>query len=81
MTNIPVFLQNKDEIEDFLKINSLSDCQIDVYNGRTYADGKSMIGLLSLGILCPIQVSLIGEDEKVNKLFNAYKQHNLLVQN
>ncbi|SKC02516.1 hypothetical protein SAMN06296386_11438 [Lachnospiraceae bacterium] len=81
MTDIPIYLNSKDQIEDFLRINSMSDCQIDVNNGRTYADGKSMIGLLSLGLFRPLQVSLIGEEDKVKKLFNAYKQHNLTVPN
>jgi phosphotransferase system HPr-like phosphotransfer protein len=80
MTTIPVILRDKNQIEQFLKINSNSDCQIDVNNGRTYADGKSMIGILSLGLFRPLQVSLIGEDEKINKTFDAYKQHDLIAE-
>ncbi len=78
MTDILVLLRDRASIMKFLQINSRSECQIDVSDGRTYIDGKSLVGLLSLGFLHPLHVSLIGDEDKISNVFEAYRSNNLL---
>ncbi len=78
MKDITVSLQSKDQIREFIQINTKSGCQVDVSDGRCYIDGKSLLGLLSLALFHPLSVSLIGEDTNISKVFEAYKKHNLL---
>ncbi|SKC03303.1 hypothetical protein SAMN06296386_114101 [Lachnospiraceae bacterium] len=78
MNNISVSLNSKDQIREFIQINTKSGCQVDVSDGRSFIDGKSLLGLLSLALFHPLSVSLIGEDASTAKVFEAYKEHNLL---
>ncbi len=78
MNDITVSLRSKEQIKAFIRINTKSDCQVDVSDGRCFIDGKSLLGLLSLALLKPLSVSIIGEDANITKLFEAYRDHNLL---
>ncbi|SKB69283.1 hypothetical protein SAMN06296386_1046 [Lachnospiraceae bacterium] len=78
MTDIPVLLNDKDQIEKFVQINSSLECQVDVSDGRISINGKSIIGLLSLSLFDPLHVSLIGENINVSKVVSAYKKYNLI---
>lgn len=80
MTDVAVRLRDKEQIEKFIQINSRSGCQVDVRSGRSYIDGKSIMGLLTLKLLKPIYVSLIGDERNVSEVMNAYRKQNLLVQ-
>ncbi len=80
MTDVTVRLRDKEQIEKFVQINSRSACQVDVRSGRSYIDGKSIMGLLTLKLLKPLYVSLIGDDSNISEVMQAYKKQNLLVQ-
>ncbi|SKB89105.1 hypothetical protein SAMN06296386_10831 [Lachnospiraceae bacterium] len=80
MTDVAVKLSSKEQIEEFVQINTRSGCQVDVRSGRSYIDGKSIMGLLTLKLLKPIYVSLIGDDSNVSEVMQAYKKQHLLVQ-
>lgn len=76
--NITVSLENEKKIKKFISANSTSACQVDVRSGHSYIDGKSIIGLLSLNLLKPLHVSLIGDSKKISALIDRYEESNLV---
>ena len=76
---VKVSLGCKSQIVQFINMNSKSTCEIDVQDGHSYIDGKSIVGLLSLNLFKPLDVTVIGDDKKITTLINDYHTHNLLL--
>ncbi|WP_035792625.1 MULTISPECIES: hypothetical protein [unclassified Butyrivibrio] len=76
--DITVSLEDADQIRNFIQMNTSSNCQVDVRSGHSYIDGKSIIGLLSLNLLKPLNVSLIGDSKKITALIHRYEECHLL---
>lgn len=76
---VRVSLGCKSQIVQFINMNSRSACEIDVQDGHSYIDGKSIVGLLSLNLFRPLDVTLIGDDKKITNLINDYDVHHLLL--
>jgi phosphotransferase system HPr-like phosphotransfer protein len=76
--NVTINLENEKQIRKFIQMNTTSSCQVDVRSGHSYIDGKSIIGLLSLNLLKPLSVSVIGESNKISALISSYEESNLV---
>ncbi len=76
---VKVSLGCKAQIVQFINVNSKSSCEIDVQDGHSYIDGKSIVGLLSLNLFRPLDVTVIGDDNKISNLINDYDANNLLI--
>jgi len=76
--NIKVCLENEKKIRKFVQMNTSSSCQVDVRSGQSYIDGKSIIGLLSLNLLKPLYVSVIGDSNKITDLIDSYEEYDLV---
>ncbi len=76
--NVKISLSNEKQIRKFIQMNTTSSCQVDVRSGHSYIDGKSIIGLLSLNLLKPLYVSVIGESTKISDLISNYEDSNLV---
>ncbi|SFL44285.1 hypothetical protein SAMN05216390_1294 [Lachnospiraceae bacterium KH1T2] len=76
--SVKVSLGNEKQIKDFLNINMKSDCEIDVVNGQSYVDGKSVIGLMTLNLYEPLEVYVIGNQNEVEEVKERYQNSNLL---
>ncbi len=76
---VKVSLGCKAQIVKFINVNSKSSCEIDVQDGHSYIDGKSIVGLLSLNLFRPLDVTVIGDDSKIKNLINDYDANNILV--
>ncbi|WP_155994828.1 hypothetical protein [Butyrivibrio sp. WCE2006] len=76
--DIKINLENENQIIKFVQMNSKSSCQVDVRSGHSYIDGKSIIGLLSLNLLKPLYVSVIGDSNKITDLIDGYQEYNLV---
>ena len=76
---VRVSLGCKSQIVQFINMISKSACEIDVQDGHSYIDGKSIVGLLSLNLFRPLDVTLIGDDKKITNLINDYDVHHLLL--
>lgn len=59
-----------EKLKKFISKTTSFDCEIDVIRGKYIIDGKSILGLMSLNILEPINVRIITEDREVIKRFN-----------
>ncbi len=76
---VKVSLGCKSQIVQFINMNSKSSCEIDVQDGHSFIDGKSIVGLLSLNLYRPLDVTVIGDDKKITNLIKDYDTHNLLL--
>ena len=76
---VKVSLGCKSQIIQFVNMNSRSACEIDVMDGHSYIDGKSIVGLLSLNLFRPLDVTVIGDDKKITDLIDNYGSHQLLI--
>ncbi|SFK66938.1 hypothetical protein SAMN05216390_102344 [Lachnospiraceae bacterium KH1T2] len=70
-------LSNKDNIKRFININMNTNCEIDVVNGRISIDGKSIVGLMSLDLMKPVDVFIIGDSDEINEVKSLYEKNNL----
>lgn len=75
---VKVSLRSDDKIKDFLSLNSKSRCDIDVESRRSFIDGKSLLGLLSLDLMNPLNVFLIGDSDMVEDLVHKYENRHLM---
>lgn len=58
MTNVEVLLDNVDKVIKFVnKINGY-DCDFDLGSSRVMIDAKSVLGILSLGLGQPLQLTI-----------------------
>ena len=76
--DVTISFQDKKQVLQFVQMNSSSSCQVDVRSGHSYIDGKSIIGLLSLNLLKPLYVSVIGDSNKISALIDGYQESNLV---
>ncbi|SDB27334.1 MULTISPECIES: PTS sugar transporter [unclassified Butyrivibrio] len=76
--DVKISFTDKKQVIKFVQMNSSSSCQIDVRSGHSYIDGKSIIGLLSLNLLKPLYVSVIGDKNKIAALINGYQESHLV---
>lgn len=76
---VKVSLGCKSQIVKFINMNSKSSCEIDVQDGHSFIDGKSIVGLLSLNLFKPLDVTVIGDDNKITDLIDEYCANQLLI--
>ncbi|MBQ9589500.1 MAG: HPr family phosphocarrier protein [Butyrivibrio sp.] len=76
---VKVSLGCKSQIVKFINMNSKSSCEIDVQDGHSFIDGKSIVGLLSLNLFKPLDVTVIGDDNKITDLIDKYCANQLLI--
>lgn len=69
MSRMTINLNRVEDIHKFVAICSGYEEDIDVYYGRLTIDGKSIMGVMSLDLSRNIDVSILTEDEKVEKEF------------
>ncbi len=62
MTTLTVALSSINDVKDFVNVVSKYDCDIDLSSGRYVVDAKSIMGIFSLDLSKPIQVSIRCED-------------------
>ncbi len=77
-TPIRVDLSTKDSIKHFININMNSACNIDVVNGRIAIDGKSIVGLMSLDLMKPVDVFIIGDNSEIDEIKEKYQKNHLI---
>jgi phosphotransferase system HPr-like phosphotransfer protein len=61
MKTINIRLSTIADVRDFVNIVSKSDIDIDLASGRYLVDAKSIMGIFSLDLLHPIEMTIHGE--------------------
>ena len=65
MKQFNIQLKEINDVKDFVNIVSMFDCDIDLTSGRYVVDAKSIMGLFSLDLSKPIQVTSHCDDPAV----------------
>lgn len=70
-----IHISTIEDAKRFVEICSYYSDEINVYSGRYVIDGKSIMGILSLNLLEPIDVEIISKDEvSLNSFAKLMKQ-------
>ena len=68
-TGWTIKLNNTDEVNNFINICSKYQYDVDVKCGNRMADGKSAIGMMSLGTDTNMRVHFISDDSEAERQF------------
>lgn len=65
-----VLLNSVLRVKDFVKTTESFDCEIGAAQGRYLVPANSIMGLFSLNILEPINITIFSDEDDVIRLFN-----------
>ncbi|MBQ9777295.1 MAG: HPr family phosphocarrier protein [Clostridia bacterium] len=69
MKNVSIRLATIADVQDFVSIVAKSDMDIDLKSGRYVVDAKSILGIFSLNLLEPIEMTV--HSDNTDDLFAA----------
>jgi len=76
ITKRTILLNNITKIKSFLCIQEKIPCSIDVHAGRSYIDGSSFMGLMTLDLTNPLEIIIYSTDpdvlEKIDNMLCEY---------
>lgn len=78
MKRLLVNINTIDKVRDFVVINNMSDCEVDVRYLHYVIDGKSLLGVFSVPLTQPLEVEIRGDN--VDDLINKYIESGLTVE-
>ena len=61
MVELVIKLGSINDIKDFVKLSSMCTGSVTVFSGRYIADGKSIMGVISLDLSEPVKVEIEGD--------------------
>lgn len=73
MEHFTILLNSFDKIKEYIKIVGKLDCDLDMISGRYIIDGKSILGIFSLDLSKPIEVSVVNGQQDSNYVYNELK--------
>ncbi|MBQ6602749.1 MAG: HPr family phosphocarrier protein [Eubacterium sp.] len=75
MKTIPVVLDSIGKIKDFVNTVSRFKCDFDLVSGRYVIDAKSIMGIFSLDLSKPVDLSIHSEGEELEKILAVLKPY------
>lgn len=73
MKKIFVKLTTIDDVRKFVTAANMQCADIDVGSGRYVVDAKSILGLFSLDLSKPVEVTVYGTENDAESFYNAIK--------
>ena len=65
MKTVKILLSTINDVRDFVTLASRTDADLDLASGRYVVDGKSIMGIFSLDLMNPIELTIHSEDSAV----------------
>lgn len=65
MKTVKIRLSTIADVRDFVNIVNRTDADIDLVSGRYVVDAKSIMGIFSLDLMQPIELTVHSDDEAV----------------
>ena len=65
MKNVKIRLSTIADVRDFVNIVNRTDADIDLISGRYIVDAKSIMGIFSLDLMQPIELSAHTDNEEI----------------
>ncbi|MCC8029320.1 MAG: HPr family phosphocarrier protein [Lachnospiraceae bacterium] len=75
MKKVMVSLNSIDRVKTFVKDVSQFDCDFDLISGRYVIDAKSMLGIFSLDLSRPIELTIHADDETADEIIDTLKMY------
>ncbi|MCC8151917.1 MAG: HPr family phosphocarrier protein [Lachnospiraceae bacterium] len=75
MKKVLVSLNSIDKVKSFVKDISQFDYDLDLISGRYVIDAKSLLGIFSLDLSRPIELSIHADDEQAAEVIEALKAY------
>lgn len=75
MKTVKVLISNIVDVRDFVNAVSAYAGDVDLTSGRYVVDGKSIMGIFSLDLLKPIDVTIHGDGEDVDALLKKIDKY------
>ena len=74
MKTVQISLNSIDKVKSFVNDISKFDCDFDLISGRYVIDAKSIMGIFSLDLSKPIELSIHAEDnlDEIMKVLEPY---------
>ncbi len=74
MNTAKIRLSTIADVRDFVNIVNRTDCDIDLVSGRYVVDAKSIMGIFSLDLMSPIELTAQTDDKAIlTELFAQLK--------
>ena len=70
-----VFLNTVDKVKEFIKIVSLYNLIIDATSEKYVVDGNSILGILSLNLMKPINLRITGDQNEIRELVSKISDY------
>ncbi len=68
MKKVLVSLNSIEKVKTFVNDIAAYDCECDLTSGRYVIDAKSMLGIFSLDLSTPIELSIHADDEEADRI-------------
>lgn len=68
MEKFMVSLNSIDKVRDFVNIIARFDCDFDLISGRYVIDAKSIMGIFSLDLNKPVELTVHAAGDKLNEI-------------
>ncbi len=75
MKKVLVSLNSIEKVKTFVKDIDQFECDCDLISGRYVIDAKSMLGIFSLDLSKPIELSIHADDEEADRVINALSSY------
>lgn len=75
MKKVLVSLNSIDKVKSFVKDISQFDYDFDLISGRYVIDAKSLLGIFSLDLSRPIELSIHADDAQTDKVIEVLKSY------
>ena len=77
MKKVKVCINTIAKVRDFVVMNNMSDCEVDVHYLHYVIDGTSLLGVFSVPLTQPLELELRGDS--IDDLIAKYQEAGLLV--
>lgn len=74
MKTVKIRLSTIADVREFVNDISAFDGEVDLSSGRYVVDGKSIMGIFSLDLLSPIQLTVRSDDAVADELLEKIKK-------
>ena len=74
MKNVKVSLNSIDKVKAFVNVTSQFKCDFDLVSGRYVIDAKSIMGIISLDLSKPIELSIHADDSEIEPIIASLKE-------
>ena len=75
MKTVQIYLNSIDKVKSFVNLIAKFDFDFDLVSGRYVIDAKSIMGIFSLDLSKPIDLSIHAEGAKLEEVLEALKPY------